>query len=74
MHPAQRTSRVGLARVMLETDCPYLTPEPFRGKRNEPSYVSYVVAKMAEFKGIQPEEMARISAENAFRLFFSSGK
>lgn len=61
-------------RLLTETDCPYLTPEPFRGKRNEPSYVSYVVAKMAEFKGIQPEEMARISAENAFRLFFSSGK
>lgn len=56
-------------RLLVETDCPYLTPEPYRGKRNEPSYVSYVIAKMAEIRGIQPEEMARITAENACRLF-----
>ena len=56
-------------RLLVETDCPYLTPEPFRGKRNEPSYLPYVIQKMAEFKSVSVEDMAKISAENACRLF-----
>jgi TatD DNase family protein len=56
-------------RLLVETDCPYLTPEPFRGKRNEPSYLTYIIGKMAEFKAVSVEEMARITTENARRLF-----
>jgi TatD DNase family protein len=58
-----------LERLMLETDCPYLTPMPHRGKRNEPSYVKYVAEKVAEIKGISFEEVAQITTENARRLF-----
>ena len=56
-------------RVMVETDCPYLAPVPFRGKRNEPSYVTYVGEKLAEIWGITPKQVARITTENAYRLF-----
>ncbi len=56
-------------RVMVETDCPYLTPVPFRGKRNEPSYVKYVGEKLAELWGVSFQEAANITTENAFRLF-----
>ena len=56
-------------RLLTETDAPYLTPVPFRGQRNEPSYVPYVLEKMAEIKGVSVEEMDRITTENAFRLF-----
>ena len=58
-----------LDRLVAETDAPYLTPAPFRGKRNEPSYVLYVLEKMAEIKGISPDEAANITMENACRLF-----
>ncbi len=58
-----------LERLMLETDCPYLTPVPHRGKRNEPSYVKFVAEKIAEIKGISFEEVAQITTENARRLF-----
>ena len=56
-------------RLLIETDSPYLTPVPFRGKRNEPAYVKYVLEKMAELKGVSPEKMADITTENACRLF-----
>ncbi len=58
-----------LDRLLLETDCPYLTPEPFRGKRNEPSYVKYVAAKVAELRGVSTEEVAEITTKNARELF-----
>jgi TatD DNase family protein len=60
---------IPLDRLVLETDAPYLAPVPFRGKRNEPSYVAYVAEKLAEVKGIPLDEMARITTENAKRLF-----
>ncbi len=56
-------------RLMIETDCPYLTPEPFRGKRNDSSYIRYTADKIAEIKGRSVEEIARITTENARRLF-----
>ena len=56
-------------RIMIETDSPYLTPEPFRGKRNDSGYVHLVSEKIAELKGITPEEAARITTENARRFF-----
>lgn len=58
-----------LERLVLETDCPYLTPVPFRGKRNEPSYVKYVAEKVAELRGISAEEVAEITTKNARELF-----
>lgn len=60
---------IGLDRVVLETDAPYLAPVPFRGKRNEPSYLKYVVEKLAVLKGITIEEVAEISERNANKLF-----
>ena len=56
-------------RVVLETDCPYMAPEPNRGKRNYSGYLPYTVAAMAAVKGVSPDEMAEITAENAERLF-----
>ena len=58
-----------LDRLLVETDSPYMTPVPYRGHRNEPAYVRYVVEEMARIKEISPEEMARITTENARRLF-----
>src|SRR3989338_11136024 len=51
-------------RLVLETDCPYLTPIPFRGKRNEPSYVKYVAEKVAELRRISFEEVAEVTTRN----------
>ena len=55
--------------MVLETDCPYLTPVPYRGRRNEPAYVRFVCEKVAELKGLSPERVAAETAENARRLF-----
>ena len=56
-------------RILAETDCPYLTPEPYRGKRNEPSYVEFVIQKMAVVKSRSFEDMDQITTRNAERLF-----
>ncbi len=58
-----------LDKLLLETDCPYLTPEPWRGKRNEPAYVKYVAEKVAELRGISMGEVAERTTENAWKLF-----
>jgi TatD DNase family protein len=58
-----------LERILVETDGPFLTPHPFRGKRNEPAYIPYIVERLADLKAISVEEMGRISTENAHRLF-----
>jgi len=58
-----------LERLLLETDCPYLTPIPFRGKRNEPAYVKYVAQKVAELRGLSLEEVSDATTKNAKRLF-----
>ena len=58
-----------LDRIVIETDAPYLTPVPYRGKRNDSRYLSYVVEKLAEWKGVTPEEMERITFENGKRLY-----
>ena len=58
-----------LESLMLETDCPFLAPVPYRGRRNEPAYVRYVAEKVAEVKGIEVEECARVTTETA-RVFF----
>jgi len=56
-------------RLLIETDCPYLTPVPYRGKRNEPSYVRYVAEEVAHIKNISFEEIYEITTTNARRLF-----
>lgn len=60
---------VPLDRLLVETDCPYMAPEPNRGKRNYSGYLPYTVAAMAAVKGVSPDEMAEITAKNAERLF-----
>ena len=60
---------VPLDRLLVETDCPYMAPEPNRGKRNYSGYLPYTIAAMAAVKGVSPDEMAEITAENAERLF-----
>ena len=60
---------VPLERMLVETDAPYLAPKPFRGKRNEPAYVAHTAAVLAETVGVSVDEIARITTENAFRIF-----
>jgi len=67
--PKEVAVEVPIDRILVETDSPYLTPEPYRGKRNESSYVKYVAEKIAELRGIDVEEIARITTENAKRVF-----
>lgn len=62
-------ANIPLSKILTETDCPYLAPEPFRGKRNEPSYVEYVVKKIAEIKGLSFNEVQKVIFENSRRLF-----
>jgi len=58
-----------LHRLLIETDCPYMAPEPHRGQRNDPSLVPLMAEKIARIKGISPEEAGKITADNACRLF-----
>lgn len=60
---------IPLEKIVLETDAPYLTPVPFRGKRNESSYISYVAQRLAEVKGVSVEEVARVTSSNAEKIF-----
>lgn len=66
---AETVKQIPLERILLETDSPYLTPVPFRGKRNESSYIPHIAAKLAELKGINIEEVAAVTSENAQKLF-----
>ena len=58
-----------LEQIVLETDAPYMAPVPFRGKRNDSGYLPYVVAKIAEIKGVSEEEVVRVTTETARQLF-----
>lgn len=60
---------IPLSSIVLETDCPYMAPEPRRGTRNDSRNIPYVIAKIAEIKGISPEEVEQTTRENAFALF-----
>ncbi|WP_019157180.1 TatD family hydrolase [Robertmurraya massiliosenegalensis] len=67
--PKEVAEAVPLDKLLIETDCPYLAPHPYRGKRNEPSYVKLVAEQIAELKGISYEEVAAITTANAKKLF-----
>lgn len=60
---------VPLERMLIETDSPYLTPVPFRGKPNAPQYVTYVARRIAELKALSFEQVAKVTTENFFKLF-----
>ena len=60
---------ISLEHVVLETDAPYLAPVPFRGKRNEPAYLKYVAEKLAGIKNVEIDEVAKITTDNAEKLF-----
>lgn len=61
--------QISLDRILVETDSPYLTPKPYRGKPNSPMYVSEVAKLIAELRGIEYEEFCRLTTDNYFRLF-----
>ncbi|MBP7979928.1 MAG: TatD family hydrolase, partial [Sebaldella sp.] len=56
-------------KIVIETNCPYLTPEPFRGKRKEPVYVKYVAEKIAEIKEISLEQVIEVTTNNAKKIY-----
>lgn len=60
---------IALDRMVIETDCPYMAPEPFRGRRNDPGYVYCMAQQLAEIRGVSAEEMERITLENGCRLY-----
>ena len=66
---AEALKNIPLENLVLETDAPYLSPVPFRGKRNESSYLKYVVEKLADVKGVTKEEVAKITTQNAQKIF-----
>ncbi len=68
-HNLESLAAVSKDRLLLETDCPYMTPVPFRGKINEPKYVALVAQKAAEVLGVSVEEIEDITTQNAKRLF-----
>jgi len=68
-HAAELANDIPLEKILIETDCPFLTPHPHRGKRNEPSYLSFIVEKIGEIKGVPPALVAERTAENAIQLF-----
>lgn len=62
---------VPMDKILLETDAPYLAPEPFRGKRNDSSLIPFIAEKIGDIKGISKEEVLKITKENAYSLFLS---
>ncbi len=61
--------RIPTDSILLETDCPYVSPVPLRGERNEPAYVAYIAAKIADIKGTGTDDIAEVTTENALRFF-----
>lgn len=67
--PKEVAKEIPLQHLLIETDAPYLAPHPFRGKRNEPSYVPLVAEEIARLKGLTVEEVAKATTENAIKFF-----
>lgn len=70
---AESVPQMELGDIVLETDSPYLTPVPFRGKRNESGYLTYICERIAELMGVSPEEVAEQTTRNAQRIFGIGG-
>ena len=60
---------IPMERILLETDCPYMAPEPNRGTRNDSSNIIYVINKIAQIKSMEPDEVEKIAESNAYNLF-----
>lgn len=71
--PEVLQAEVPLNRIVLETDCPYLTPTPHRGKRNESSYLPFILKKLSEIYGVAQEVVAQVTSENVRLLFEPKG-
>jgi TatD DNase family protein len=67
--PKEVAKEIPLDRLLIETDCPYLTPHPYRGKRNEPAYVKYVAEAIAELREMPFEQIAQITSDNARQIY-----
>ncbi len=67
----EAVSYIPMNRILLETDCPYLAPEPYRGKRNQSSYIDYVAQRISEIKQISKEEVLMQTMQNAKDFYFS---
>lgn len=67
--PVENAKIIPDDRILVETDCPYLTPHPFRGKRNDSGYMRYTLEKLAEIRGVSFEHIEQVTEENAKRLF-----
>lgn len=67
--PVEVAKAVPVDRLLLETDAPYLAPVPYRGKRNDSSYISYIAEKIAEIKNMDTQELINITTENAKRMY-----
>lgn len=72
-HAYETVAKMPADRILIETDAPYMTPVPFRGRRNDSSYVSLVCEKVAELRGVTPEEAAALTLENGKRFFRIDG-
>ena len=69
VHQWEVASKLPLDRLLIETDCPYMTPVPFRGKRNDPTRIVLTLQKMAELRGLDPETLSEALFENSFKAF-----
>ena len=65
----ETAERIPLERIVLETDCPFMAPEPFRGKRNDPGYMYRMAERLAQIRGISVEKVHEVTMENAKRLY-----
>lgn len=68
-HALEIAHDIPLEKLLIETDCPFLTPYPHRGQRNEPSYLSFIAEKIGDIRGVPPDLVAERTAENAIQLF-----
>jgi len=65
----ETAATIPLERIVLETDCPYMAPEPFRGKRNDPGYLYRMAEKLAEIRGLDLDEIQNITTANGKQLY-----
>ena len=67
--PLEAAAAVPLDRLLVETDCPYMTPEPFRGRRCDSAHIAYTAERLAQVKGLEPQELLDRTCENARRVY-----